>query len=118
MSRIHVMDAVGPENYRIVVHAPTPGGNNAANVPWVTALASLGRVTQMEVGTDPGKISAAEANQIALGQVVEANGVFTDDPSWTNPQRVAALNAYATQLVSETQAELQRRLKFFGHEVT
>lgn len=99
MSRIHVLGTVGLNNYSIVVHAPTPGGNNSANVTWVTALANSGQQTQLPVGTGPGQISVAESNQVTAGTVIETGGVFTDDPSWTNPQRTAALNAYATQLV-------------------
>lgn len=117
MSRIHVMESSGLNNYRIVVHAPTPNGNNSAAVSWVTALANSGQGTQLPVGSGPGQISTSEANQVAAGQVIEASGSFTDDPAWNNAQRTAALVAEATKLVTEAQAELQKRLKFFGHEV-
>lgn len=115
MSRIHVMEAGGINTYRIVVHAPTPAGNNLAGVSWINAIANSGSGgTSMPVGNGPGQIANAEATDVANGSVIEASFQFTDDPNWTAAERNARLDAEATKLVAETQAELQKRLKYFG----
>jgi hypothetical protein len=116
--RIHVMEAVGLNTYRIVVHSPTPGGNNSAGIAWSTAIQNSGRnQTSMTVGNGAGQISSSESNQVASGSVVEAQFNFTDDPNWSTAERNAALNTQATQLVAELQAELSKALKFFGATV-
>lgn len=115
MARIHVLEATGPHQYRVVVHDATPAGNNGAGVAWATALVNSGRAsTVMPEGSGPGQITTAERNQVLAGTVLEAVFDFGFDPALTPAQRNAALDAEATKLIAETQAELAAKLRFFG----
>lgn len=119
MARLHILQASGYNVYTVVVHAPTPAGNNLAGVSWATALQNSGLAgTQLTIGNGPGQISQSEANQIASGTIIEAAFQWGDDPGWTNQQRLDDLNVRATQAVNEVIAEFRQRLKFFGHTVT
>lgn len=118
MSRLHVMQANGVNQYDVVVHSPTPAGNNPAGVSWATVLVNSGEITSsLPTGSGGGRISVAEANQIAAGAVFETRFSWTDNPAWTNQERLADLNTRAAQAVAEAVAEFQKTMKFFGYEV-
>lgn len=118
MARIHVLQAAGVDTYTVVVHAPTPAGNNSAGIAWSTALANAGLATTvMTVGNGPGQISQSEANQIAAGTVLEGTMQWGDNPAWTNAERQADLALRANQLIAELQARYAAQLKFFGATV-
>ena len=118
MARMHILQQVGFNLYQVVVHAPTPAGNNSAGVSWATAIQNAGLgVTQMAIGNGPGQITTAESNTVTNGTVIEAGFQWGDDPTWTNAQRQADLNTRAAQAVAEVTANFQNRLKFFGFTV-
>lgn len=118
MSRLHVMQSNGTDQYDVVVHSPTPGGNNSAGVAWSAVLVNSGmNVSSLPVGTGGGRISTAESNQIIAGTVMETRFSWGDNPAWTNPERSADLNTRAVQAVTGALEDFQRRMKFFGHEV-
>lgn len=118
MARMHVLESAGNNTYNVVVHAPTPAGNNSAGVPWTTALQNSGRaVSQMEVGTGPGQITSAEHAQVIAGTVIETTFQWGDNPTWTNQQRLEDLDIRATQAVNEVLARYAAILKFFGATV-
>jgi hypothetical protein len=112
------MQANGLNQYEVVVHSPTPAGNNSAGVAWSAVLVNGGNnASSLPIGAGGGRISQNEANQIAAGTVFETKFSWGDDPAWTNPQRIADLELRAQQAVAEALTEFQKRNKFFGHEV-
>jgi hypothetical protein len=116
--RMHILQATGPNLYSVVVHAPTPAGNNSAGVAWSTAIQNAGLAgTSMETGNGAGQISTNEANQVAAGTVIEAQFAWGDDPNWTTAQRLADLSLRATQAVDEVLAAYSAKLKWFGQTV-
>lgn len=116
MARIHVMPGAGPNTYRVLVHAATPAGNNAAGKAWSACIAAAGRNrTELVSGTNgPGETDAIEHAALLAGTVLEAGFDFTIDPAWSNAQRNQALDDEATKLIAETLAELQTQLRYFG----
>lgn len=115
MSRIHVLESVGLNTYRVVVHDTTPVGNNAASIAWSTAIQNAGlAVTTMIEGTGAGQISTAERATVLNGSVLEGSFAWQDNPLWNATQRNADLDLRATQLIAELQARLSARLRYFG----
>jgi len=115
MSKLHVLRGTQSLDYTIVVHGPTPAGNNSAGVAWSACLVAAGLAqTQMTIGSGPGQISQAEADGIAAGTTMEAVFSFTDEPALTTPQRNALLDAQATQLLQGLQDRYALELKWFG----
>ena len=118
MSRIHILQQADNNVYNVVVHAPVPAGNNAAGVPFATAILNAGLAnTTMTVGTGPGQISSAEAAQVTAGTVLEAPFQWEDNPAWDNATRNADLNLRAQQAVDAVLADYGARLKYFGRVV-
>lgn len=115
MSKIHILTGGNDGVYTAVVHITTPGGNNAANTPWPTAIINSGRAkTIMTTGTGAGQIASAEAAQVAAGTVIEGVMQWQDTPSMSNAERLADLDAQATQLTNELLARWQVELKYYG----
>lgn len=118
MSRIHIQTGSASNRFEAVCHAPTPAGNNAAAVPWKTAIANSGPpVTSMVIGNGAGQISTAEANQVAGGDVIEVRFQFDDNPLDDSATRSANLNAIASDAVARAISEMQARLKYFGKDI-
>ena len=115
MSNIHVLAGAGLNRYTVVVHVATPAGNNAAGVPWSTAIVNAKRnTTVLLTGNGVGQITAAEAAQVAAGTVLEGSFDWGDDPAWTNGQRIADLDTRAAQLAAELLGRTGADLKYFG----
>lgn len=113
--RMHILQQGANNVYEVVVHAPTPGGNNSAGVAWTVALANSGlNITVLPVGNGPGQISSAESNQVANGTLIEARFQWQDNPAWTNQERLADLDIRAAQAVAEVLTNYGQRLKYFG----
>lgn len=118
MARIHVLSRAGLNVYSCIVHAPTPAGNNVVGVAWSTAIQNSGNnTTQLTIGNGPGQITNAEANQVTAGTMIEATFPWEDNPLWTNAERTADLTTRAAQAVAIVTADLQEKLRFFGHTV-
>lgn len=115
MARIHILEGSGLNTYTVVVHAPVPAATNVAGFQWSDCIKNSGRnTTMMSVGTGPGQITNAENNDIANGTVVEAVFQWQNDPAWTNAERTANLDMFATRFVAELLADLQTRLRVWG----
>lgn len=118
MSRLHILQQAGNNVYNVIVHAPIPAGNNSAGVPYATAIQNAGLAnTTMTIGTGPGQVQQAEADQIASGTVLETSFHWEDNPAWDNPARNADLNLRAQQAVDAALANYGARLKYFGRVV-
>ncbi len=115
MAKIHVLSVSINNVYTVVVHAPTPAGNNGAGVSWATAVQNSGRATSiLTVGNGAGQIGQNEMNQITSGSIIEGVLPWGDDPTWTNQQRLDDLDLRATQLTTELLARYQAELRYFG----
>lgn len=118
MSRLHVMQANGINQYSVFVHSPTPAGNNSAGRAWTEVIINSGmNVSALPTGSGGGRIAIAENNAIIAGTVMETQFAWMDDPAWTNPQRAADLNTRAAQAVAAAIEEFKKVNRFFGHEV-
>lgn len=118
MARLHIREQAGNNLYNVIVHSPTPAGNNSAGTAWSSVIqAALSPVTQMTIGNGFGQITNTEANAVAAGTVIETQFLWGDQPEWDNATRVADLNIRATQAVDDAVARIQERLKHFGRTV-
>ncbi len=116
--RMHILQSSGLNLYTVIVHAPTPAGNNSAGVAWSTAIQNAGLAgTQMTVGNGAGQITSNESNQVSAGTVIEASLPWEDNPAWDAATRLADLNARAAIAVNSAIADLSARLKWFGQTV-
>lgn len=111
MSRLHIL-ASG----HCVLHEPVPPGNNAAGVPWRTALVNsgMGGTSVMPTGTGPGQITAAELAQIAAGALYETAFEFVRDPNWTTAQRNEAMDECITRASGDALDKITYALRWFG----
>lgn len=119
VAKIHVLEGGGNQGgiylYRVVVHTPTPAGNNLAGTSWIDAVKNSGTAeSSMTPGVGPGQITNSELNNIQNGTVIEGTFVWGDDPTWTNAQRQADLDLRANQMVAELLTNLQHKLNYFG----
>lgn len=118
MARLHIREQAGNNLYNVIVHSPTPAGNNSAGAAWSSVIqAALAPTTQMTVGNGFGQITNTEANAVAAGTVIETAFIWGDDPTWTTQQRADDLSIRAGQAVADAVAQLQARLKWFGMTV-
>lgn len=115
MAKIHVLSGSGNNVYTVVVHAPTPAGNNSAGTLWADAIKNSGNATSaMTSGNGPGLITIAELNQVQAGTVIESTFPYEDDPTRTVQQRLDDIDLRASQMVADLLARYQRDLKYFG----
>lgn len=124
MARYHILGRSGLNRYTVVVHSPTPAGNNQAGVSWATVLVNSGKAalgSELIVGSGPGRISNAENNQIIAGTVFESKMDWEDPvPGQTgaaaNTARQNDLETRAAQSVTQAVALFQEQNLFWGHE--
>lgn len=115
MSSIHILSG-NAGVFSAVVHVPTPVGTNSAGVSWQTALVNSGMAkTNMPIGTGPGQILQAEADQIAAGAVIEARIQWGEIAGADAPTLQADLDLRAQQASSERIAQLASQLKYYGY---
>jgi 4-hydroxy-3-methylbut-2-enyl diphosphate reductase IspH len=112
--KLHVMQGHAGR-YRIVCHGPITAGNNSAGFAWsavhVRANAPVSVLTQ---GTGPGQTTSAEITAIAAGTTIEAEFYYDEDLGMTTAQRNAALDALATEVLANKNADIVQSLKWFG----
>jgi hypothetical protein len=103
----------------VVMHFPIASANNDVGVNYRTALVNsgMGGTTILPEGTGPGQITTAEKNQIEAGEVYEhRKHVKIMSGGDTNPQMRATLRHFYAQEEADLLAQIQQRLRFFGHE--
>lgn len=114
MARFHVLDRNGQE-VNVAVHVLTPAGNNAAGIPWATAVKNSGKYgTTILLDGDgtAGTIDAAEKAQIVSGDVIEV--IIQLRPQTSQEP----LNQYFDGLFADTRQttldQMRDRLRHFG----
>ena len=119
MSDMHILAGDGGRKWTVVAHISVPDANNSALVNWRTALVAsgLGGITQLPDGDGTGgTISAAEKAQIEAGEVVETTYSFPIEGNGTDNAVIRdALRTAYTATKDRFVAELQAKLKYFGH---
>ena len=107
--------------FRLVVHVSIPAGNNAAGLPWRTAVlryAPGAGTTVLPDGDDTlGTIGTAEKTNVVSGAVLEVGDNF--DPgngfsALTNGQKAAVIDTRIAAVQSAVLAALQRDLNYSG----
>lgn len=102
----------------IIFHFPVPDTNNSVGTNHRTALVNsgLGGSTQMTEGSGPGQIATAEKTQIEAGEVFEQRITFSAEGDGKTLEDVnRMLQRKYTREKTLKLAELQARLKYFGH---
>ena len=117
MADMHVLDGDG-SRVRVVMHFAVPDVNNAVGVNYRTALVNsgLGGTTELTEGTGAGEIATAEKASVESGELLEHSvNVSADGSGQTTGGRQALLRTLYTSIKSAVIADLQSRLKFYGH---
>jgi len=115
---IHVLSGDG-SNWNVAFHFSVPNANNAVAVNYRTALlnSKLGGTTALPDGDGTaGTISAAEKALILAGAVYEHQATWVIE-TWgtTNAQLRATLRTMYAREEAKVLAEIQRKLRYFGH---
>ena len=117
MASAHVLER-REGRVRIVLHFAVPSGNNAAGIPWSTALVNSGLVTSSRLLAGDGiagTISAAEQASLAAGALYEVvEEVKLLSAGSTANQLNAFIDTHWNRRRTEVLAELQRTLNYFG----
>lgn len=119
MANMHVLTQYGGK-FRIALHIAIPAGNNAAGVPWRTALvrSGLGLATRLPDGDGTaGTISAPEKADVAAGNVLELEDevdVTRGGTLTSNAQLGAFLDAWYAARSAEVLDRLQAQLAQYG----
>lgn len=121
MADIHTLTTDDKRRVTVIMHFAVPDANNAVGVNWRMALVNsgLGGSTSMTIGVSDGQITQAEVDQIVLGAVHEHQASYPLESAGTGaPGQQAALRGFYAQEKAAEIADLQQRLKYFGHTET
>jgi hypothetical protein len=116
MANMHVL-AMDGSTARVLLHVAAPVGNNAAGIPWATAIvrSGMGGTTALPDGDGTGgTISAAEKAQILIGAVVEVEGAIIPDSASTNSERQQYIDRVIAQATTEVQERVRLRFRYYG----
>jgi hypothetical protein len=120
MAKAHVLDTTGGLT-RVVFHIDVPAGNNSAGTAWTAVIinSGVGGTTRLADGAGTGgTISAAEKTAIQAGTVFEVEQQVSLPPGMNAAQANAFLDAMHAAKVVEVQADIQKRLPYFGYTRT
>lgn len=114
MSKVHVLTSDMSGNYHIVIHTPTPSGNNSAGVSWKTAGLNSGLmgITTLTEGTGAGQITTSERTTIISGDIIE---IVTTIPAESGGASSQSLDQMINQIINQTLSDLEKKLKYFGY---
>jgi hypothetical protein len=104
--------------FRIAYHVPIPSAVNEAGINYRDALknSGLGAKTVLADGNgQEGTISVAEKNDILNGVVFEVVENIDTNPGESAAALIAKVNARHAALVTQHQAELAAKLKYYGY---
>lgn len=117
MAKIHVLKADNNGRYSVIIHVPTPSGDNSVGKSWKTAGLQGGDLgkTVMTVGAGPGQTDQTEFDAIINGDTMEISGTFLIESGGnSNAEVIAALNKMVDARILTEQARLMRVYKYFG----
>lgn len=116
MSKIHVLEAAGDRQYKVIIHVPVPTGNNAVGMSWKSVLLASGKsgTSQLTVGTGPGQISSAENAQIVAGDVIELSTTILAESGGAGQ---ASIDAMVDAAIAENTASIASQYKYYGHTI-
>lgn len=117
MSSIHVLTGSGGF-FQVVVHSPTPAGDNAVGVSYETALKNSGNnVTVMPIGSGPGEITPAEATLVSCGAIIETRATWQVNPVWSPIEQQENLANFEKLTADDAAASCVANFKFFGWNI-
>lgn len=121
MSDIHVLSSNLGKHWNVVFHFDVPDVNNMRGVNYRTALVNsgIGGTTSLPEGTGAGMISAAEKALVESGEVFEHSTTYlVESGGTTNVELRATLREFYAIEETRIIANLQQRLRYFGHTET
>lgn len=115
MSKIHILESDNGWSYNVAIHFATPAGNNSAGYSWKACglESELTGTTSMEIGSGPGNITQTEHDSIIAGDTIEIIETISPGLEPTN----AAVEALCDILISMSNADMARILKYYGHKI-
>ncbi len=125
MADIHILQKGADGQHRLVFHFPVAVGDNdvpagaGGTITWREAVVAAlgGSPTSLLPAGDgsKGTVSAAEAAQIASGEVVERSYSYpVDSGGTTDAERAASIRAFYTQKKAQATVEIAAKLGYFG----
>ena len=118
MSDMHVLDIVNGVA-RVVMHFPVPTGNNAVNVPWVTALLESTGFNEDGAPATPTSvlrtIDIAEKDEIEAGTIAEFETPVAGLTTGTVEGRRALMRDVYAAFKAQKTLDFQNRFQFYGH---
>lgn len=118
MADMHILGGDGKRRWTVVMHFPVPDVNNVVGISYRTALVNseIGSETIMAEGVGPGQITTAEKVQIEAGELFEHLISFLAESGGTSLVELRdALRAEYARQEANMIAEVQLKLKYFGH---
>lgn len=116
MSDYHILAADKYANsYSVVFHVPVPDAVNQVSYNYRTAIVEWqGGAT--EITSQVPFIDGAELTQLQSGEVYEVGRKFHSNPNETLVQKRDRLDVIFGEIVTETQADFQDVLGYWGYE--
>lgn len=115
MATFYVLDGAPKNNtLRVAVHIDVPSGDNAAGVPWSTALTQYLESTQSVVPW----LDQASQDALDAGTRYELQVTVEDDAEKSPADRAQTVKDTIQAAVSAETNRLGNVLRFWGHEGT
>lgn len=115
MSKVHVLKSDNNQSYKIAIHFATPTGNNTMGFSWKACglESEIIGTTILTVGTAPSNITQIEYDSIIAGDTIE---IIRDVTVGTSPTN-AMIEALADIFITESNNDMARILKYYGHTI-
>jgi hypothetical protein len=115
MSKIHILNSNNNQSYTVAIHFATPAGNNSVGYSWKACGLNCDLIgsTILEVGIEPGDITQIEYDSIIAGDTIEIIETISPGIDPTN----AAVESLCDILISMSNADMARILKYYGHKI-
>ena len=112
MSKLHIGSNVNSDTWNVVIHNPTPVGNNNAGCSWQDVLVNsgVGGTTVLNEGSGAGQISTVEKAAVEAGTVIEMATQLTVQP----PYALSDWNVAVNEAWTKHATELKRQLNWYG----
>lgn len=117
MSKVHILTADDNGGYSAVIHFNVPIGNNLAGISWQQCIVLDKQNTTV---LNLPLTDQAELDAIAAGSVIEFTATLgrTESGGGSAAQVLATINTIVNDLITQKQAELQRKYKHYGRSIT
>ena len=115
MSDYHILQSDKYGNrFSVVFHVPVPDIDNEVNYSYRTAVVEM-QGGAANIASSVPFISGAELTQLQAGELYEVSGHFNSNPGETLAQKRDKLDIMFAEIITETQADLQDVLGYWGY---